>query len=1032
MNANTKTGKTGSRIAVMIFLAALLLSSGLRAAQVASRKDVTSETKAERDARMAWWREARFGMFIHWGLYAIPAGEWNGRTNHAEWIRHTAQIPIEVYDKFVGQFNPVKFDADAWVRMAKNAGMRYIVITSKHHDGFCLWDSKQTDYDVMSTPYGRDILRQLTDACNRHGIRMCFYHSIMDWHHPDYLPRRPWEKGIRSAEGADFSRYVRYMKAQLAELVENYDPGVLWFDGEWESTWTHEMGVDLYDYVRGLKPDIIINNRVDKGRRGMAGLTREGGYRGDFGTPEQEIPAQGLPGVDWESCMTMNRHWGWNKHDKDWKSGPDLIRKLIDIASKGGNFLLNIGPKADGTFPAEAVERLEQIGRWMSVNGESIYGTTASPFEELSWGRCTTKVLEGGRTRLYLHVFEWPKNGRLVLPGLSNKLVRAYLLADSSKRKLEAGVDGWQTVIQVPPEAPDPVCSVVVLDIEGDPEVMEIDPYAHETRQEHDARMRWWREARFGMFIHWGVYSVPAGTYDGKRIGGIGEWIMNRAKIPVARYKQYARQFNPVKYDPDQWVRLAKEAGMKYIVITSKHHDGFALFDSAVTDWDVVDATPYGKDLLAPLAEACRRHGVKLGFYYSQAQDWCHPGGAAAGGHWDPAQDGDMDAYLREIAVPQVREILTHYGKVAVLWWDTPVNMTKERAEMLLPLIHLQPGIITNNRLGGGYRGDTDTPEQRIPATGIAGRDWETCMTMNSTWGYKSYDNNWKSTETLIRNLVDIASKGGNYLLNVGPTSEGLIPEPSVQRLKEIGQWMKVNGQAIYGTTASPFKQLGWGRCTTKALADGTRLYLHVFQWPENGELLVPGLKNRVRRVQLLATGERLKLRRTEDGVLVRVPAEAVDPVATVLVMDIDGKPQVEPVLPRQAADGSVTLRAEEAEIHDVGGGNRPQVETKYGKPNVGFWVDWRDRVSWRFRVDRPGAFEVTAEVASTATSRFEVKVAGQAVTAEVAATGGYDRFKVVRLGRVEIGSAGPVTLEIVPKQDGWSAINVRWVRLQP
>ncbi len=211
---------------------------------------------------------------------------------------------------------------------------------------------------------------------------------------------------------------------------------------------------------------------------------------------------------------------------------------------------------------------------------------------------------------------------------------------------------------------------------------------------------------------------MPAGTYKGQQIGGIGEWIMNRGKIPVAEYKAFARQFNPVRYDPDAWVRLAKEAGMKYIVITSKHHDGFALFDSKATDWDVVDATPYGKDLLAPLAEACREHGLRLGFYYSQAQDWNHPGGAAAGGHWDPAQDGDMDAYLHDIAVPQVREILSNYGKLGVLWWDTPTDMTKERAEMLLPLLDLQPGIITNNRLGGGYAGDLSTPEQHIPATG--------------------------------------------------------------------------------------------------------------------------------------------------------------------------------------------------------------------------------------------------------------------------------------------------------------------------
>ena len=420
-----------------------------------------NESSQQIDQRMQWWRHDRFGMFIHWGLYAVPAGQWNGNTNHAEWIRTTAQIPRDEYDKFQAKFNPVKFDADQWVMMAKNAGMKYIVITSKHHDGFCLWDSKVTNYDIIDgTPFKRDILKELTDACKKHGIRMCFYHSIMDWHHPDYLPRRDWEKW--PADSADYEKYVSYMKSQLKEIITRYDPGVLWFDGEWENTWTHDRGLDLYDYVRSLKPDIIINNRVDKGRQGMQGMTLAGTFAGDFGTPEQEIPATGIPGVDWESCMTMNGHWGWNKNDKNFKSTTDLVRKLVDIASKGGNFLLNVGPKPDGTFPQESIDRLEQIGQWMKVNSDSIYGTTASPFKKLSWGRCTQKT-SGQNTSLYLHVFSWPSNGKLLVPGLRNNIKKAYMLADTARITANASDDG--VLLQIPKLPQNEIDSVIVLEI---------------------------------------------------------------------------------------------------------------------------------------------------------------------------------------------------------------------------------------------------------------------------------------------------------------------------------------------------------------------------------------------------------------------------------------------------------------------------------------------------------------------------------------------------------------------------------------
>jgi len=429
-------------------------------------KNFLSETKDQKEQRMKWWKDARFGLFIHWGLYSVPAGEWKGETNHAEWIRTTAQIPVTEYEKFVQQFDPEKFNATEWVQLAKQAGMKYIVITSKHHDGFCMFDSKQTDFDIMSTPFHRDVMKELSEACRKEGIQLCFYHSIMDWHHPDYLPRRDWEKD-RPAAGANFSNYISYMKNELKELLTKYGKiGVLWFDGEWENTWTHEKGKDLYQYVRSLQPSIIINNRVDVGREGMQGLTKVGEFVGDFGTPEQEIPATGVPGIDWESCMTMNNNWGYNSHDNNWKSSEDLVRKLIDIASKGGNFLLNIGPTSEGVFPQPGIERLKDIGSWMKINGESIYETQASPFKKLSWGRCTQKNINGG-TRLYLHVFDWPVDGKLIVPGLGSQLTNCYELAD--RMKLKTGRDGSNYIIDLSPVAKQNFATVIVVDIKGKP-----------------------------------------------------------------------------------------------------------------------------------------------------------------------------------------------------------------------------------------------------------------------------------------------------------------------------------------------------------------------------------------------------------------------------------------------------------------------------------------------------------------------------------------------------------------------------------
>jgi len=451
-----------SKVRASSHLNKAIVAAAMCAMLLSGCAEVKSGEPLSQDERMEWWRDARFGMFIHWGLYSIPAGTWEGEKvgGIGEWIMQRAPIAVADYEKLAGQFNPVKFDADEWVKIARDAGMKYLVITSKHHDGFCLWDSKVTDYDIMdASPFKRDILRELQKACKKQGVKLCFYHSIMDWHHPDaQAPFYP-KYNDTSRSNPNFGRYAEtYMKPQLKELITGYGPlGVLWFDGEWIKDWTEPQGKELYRYMRDLQGDILVNNRVGKGRKGMEGLSKDDQeYSGDFGTPEQQIPATGLPGVDWESCMTMNNTWGYKSYDDNWKSDEKLLRNLADIASKGGNFLLNVGPTSEGLIPEASVERLAAMGEWMKVNGESIYGTTASPIGEVPWGRCTAK-----KGKLYLHVFDWPAGGELVVPKVESEVSGAYLLAD--KKKLKVSRDGGNVVVAVPDEASCPINTVVVL-----------------------------------------------------------------------------------------------------------------------------------------------------------------------------------------------------------------------------------------------------------------------------------------------------------------------------------------------------------------------------------------------------------------------------------------------------------------------------------------------------------------------------------------------------------------------------------------
>jgi alpha-L-fucosidase len=488
---------------------------------------------------------------------------------------------------------------------------------------------------------------------------------------------------------------------------------------------------------------------------------------------------------------------------------------------------------------------------------------------------------------------------------------------------------------------------------------------------------------------------------------------MERFNIPVKEYREMARGMNPVNFNAERWVSLAKAAGMKYLVITAKHHDGFAMYHSRVSEYNIVDWTSFKRDPLKELSDACRKEGIRFCVYYSHREDWDHPDGY--GNNWDyDRSKKDFERYLEQKSKPQLRELLTNYGPLGLVWFDRGIYTPQQAAKFVNLVRSLQPHCLINGRVGNYAQelmGDYQDMDDNGMPTGGLGEDWETPQTLNTTRGYSKFDQQWKTPSTVIQRLVETVSKGGNYLLNIGPKADGTIPPPTVATLEQVGAWMRQNGESIYGTSACPLAEFPWGRCTVK----GQRIYLHVFSWPADAVLRISGLNNPVQAAYaLLDPSRKLPFRREHGALSVSLPARSLDDHDTVVVLEISGQPNVDPPLVTQDSDSPFELDYAQA----VTAGKAVKRFNRDGGFHISKWTDPSDSVTWHLLVSQTGSYKVSIRYAARNDRggiKYVVTVGSQSLTAAVEPTGDWYEYKTFDLGTVKVPKAAEYIVSIRP-----------------
>lgn len=966
------------------------------------------------------WADAEIGVMFHFDMQVFnPDYEW----------RHWGTHPD------VSTFNPTELDTDQWLEAASKIGAKYAVLVAKHCCGFSLWPTEAHEYSVKNSPWRNgegDIVRDFVESCKKYNIKPAIYASTsangLYWvDNPGVVqPGGPYTQ----------EEYNAVVEKQLTELWSNYgDLFEIWFDG---GVLSMDLGgADVLSLVRKLQPEAIafqgpfghpnlirwVGNEYGSApypcwatadsTTNSDGMTEVSGL---YGNPDGAFWCPGEADCTLRHNSTRQGGWEWAPgEDDELYTVDELMGKYETSVGRNTNLLLGLVVDPRGLVPEGDVARLEEFGKAL----EQKYGT---PHATASGnGRKVTLPLDAPAIVDRVVIREDISQG---------ERVRAYelqgKLTSGEWITLSVGSNIGHKHIDIFRPVELTQLRLVVKDSKGQPRIAELSAFSLEPRSAQEVMFE---DGNYAMFVHFGLYSKLEGTWKGKPYWGNAEWIMNanQAGIPVDEYVAEAADFRPDEFDAEAVVQLAKDAGMKYIIITSKHHEGFAMFDSDADDFNIHDAGDFGRDIIGELADACHRNGLGIGFYYSQFQDWTAPGGGNGPTTDASGRAVSFDQYFRNKCVPQVREILTKYGDIELIWFDTPGNMDIEYSKELVDLVHeLQPGALVSSRVGNDM-GDYETlGDMEVPPTNVPGR-WEGIDVTQVGWGYDRNDSEWKSPDYIVRTLTSVIARGGTFMLNVGPMASGAIPPEAAMSLRRAGEWVHRYPDAVYAAGPSPWGHaLPWGDAVTQP----GKIYLIVYDWPDDGRLWVPGIRSAISGVKLYG-GESLKYAKEGDMTCIEVPWRQPDEFASVIEVDVIGSPDVANLI---TVDPSVTTEfAVTFGEHDGCRFTKDSWMDKFGEwkfknalcdlaPDC--WFDWT------LDVPKAGHYDVELEYEGDKFVTWQLEVDGEPVIINSQKADNFYNWR--RLGWIEIKDPGRHCICIRAVGGDFASATVSAIRFTP